>query len=231
MKRSKDNLHREQDIAIVGAGMGGLVAALEAATAGARVTVLDKLPPMIGKEIKAIVPGGPGNETSRAGGGGLGRFSLEAPIEELLERHRVRGWGRADLSLLRTYLERLGADCRWLRDGLGIPFLEKRQVFASTMIRGRGPALMRYLYQAAEGKNVDVRFKTKALNLLTDDMGRVTGVRIKNGGGVADLQAKAVILATGGFEGNHEMLLKYVGPEITYGTILTGCPTNTGDGS
>jgi predicted flavoprotein YhiN len=64
--------------------MGGLVAAIEAAAAGAQVTVLDKLPPMIGKEIKAHVPGGPGNDTSRAGGGGLDRFTLRAPIEELL---------------------------------------------------------------------------------------------------------------------------------------------------
>jgi succinate dehydrogenase/fumarate reductase flavoprotein subunit len=210
--------------------MGGLVAAFEAVAAGARVTVVDKLPPMIGKEIKAIVHGGPGNETSRAGGGGLGRFSLEAPIEELLERHRVRGWGRADLGLLRTYLERLPADCLWLRDDLKIPFLDRRPVYASTMIRGRGPALIRYLYRAVEEKGIDIWFKTKALTILTDDMGAVTGVRIKNENGVTDLHARAAILATGGFEGNHEMLLKWVGPEITYGTILTGCPTNTGDG-
>jgi succinate dehydrogenase/fumarate reductase flavoprotein subunit len=47
---------------------------------------------------------------------------------------------------------------------------------------------------------------------------------------ILDFQAKAVVLATGGYEGNHEMMIKYVGPEVTYGTVLTGCPTNTGDG-
>jgi tricarballylate dehydrogenase len=142
----------------------------------------------------------------------------------------VKGWGRVDLSLLRTYLERLTADCQWLRDDLKMPFMDRGPGFASAMIRGRGPGLIRYLYQVAEEKGIDVRFRTKALNLLTDDMGAITGVRIKNDKGITDLRSKTVILATGGFEGNHEMMLKYVGPEITYGTILTGCPTNTGDG-
>jgi succinate dehydrogenase/fumarate reductase flavoprotein subunit len=230
VKDNKFDSHKGQDIVIVGAGMGGLVAALEAAAAGAQVIVVDKLPPMIGEEIRAHVPGGPGNETSRAGGGGLGHFSLEAPIGELLERHRVRGWGRVDLSLLRTYLERLPADCQWLRDDLKIPFMDRGPGSASTMIKGRGPALIGFLYGVAEKKGIDIWFKTKALTLLNDDMGAVTGVRIKNEKGVVDLSARTVILATGGYEGNHEMLLEYVGPEITYGTILTGCPTNTGDG-
>jgi tricarballylate dehydrogenase len=219
-----------KDVLIVGAGMGGLVAAIEAAEAGATVAVLDKLPPMIGKDVRAIIPGGPANDTARAGGGGLGRFELEAPLDELLERHRVRGWGRVDLELMRTYLERLPGDCRWLRDDLRIPFLERRPVFASTLVKGRGPGLIKYLYQAVAEKGVSIQFETRALKLLTDDNGRVTGVRIRHEGDAADLHAATVILATGGYQGNHEMLLKYVGPDITYGTVLTGCRTNTGDG-
>ncbi|MBM2831271.1 MAG: hypothetical protein HW414_323 [Dehalococcoidia bacterium] len=218
------------DVLILGAGMAGLVAAIEVAEAGGRATVLDKLPPMIGKGIRAIIPGGVANDTARAGGGGLGRFEPEGPLEELLERHRVRGWGRVDLDLMRTYLERLAGDCRWLRDDLKIPFLDRRPIFSSTLVKGRGPGLIRYLYQAVEARGVAIQFETRAVKLLMDENGRVSGARIRNADGVADICAGTVIMATGGYQGNHEMLLKYVGPDITYGTVLTGCATNTGDG-
>ncbi|MDP2743898.1 MAG: FAD-dependent oxidoreductase [Dehalococcoidia bacterium] len=220
----------QPDVLILGAGMAGLVAAIEVTEAGARAAVVDKLPPMIGKGIRAIIPGGPANDTARAGGGGLGRFELEAPLEELLDRHRVRGWGRVDLDLMRTYLERLPGDCRWLRDDLKIPFLERRPIFASTLVRGRGPGLIRYLYQAVEDRGVTIQFQARAVKLLTDESGQVTGARTRSENGIADLHAGTVILATGGYQANHEMLLKYVGPDIAYGTVLTGCPTNTGDG-
>lgn len=230
MAISRSATPRAFDVAIVGAGMAGLVAAIEVAAAGASVVILDKLAPMIGRDIRAIIPGGRGNETARAGGGGLSRFTLEAPVDELLERHKARGWGRVDLGLLRTYLEHLTGDCCWLRDDLKVPFLERRSVFDSNMIKGRGPALIKLLYRAVKEKGVDIQFETKALRLIIDKAGQVSGVRLRDTSGIRDVVARTIILASGGFEGNHEMLLKYVGPEITYGTILTGCATNTGDG-
>jgi len=39
----------KQDIVVVGAGMAGLVAAIEGAAIGAKITVLDKLGPMVGQ--------------------------------------------------------------------------------------------------------------------------------------------------------------------------------------
>jgi len=68
------------------------------------------------------------------------------------------------------------------------------------------------------------------MSLLVNELGAITGVKAKTASEAMDLKAGAVILATGGFEGNQEMMVKYVGPDITYGTIITGCPTNTGDG-
>ena len=214
---------KKQDVVIIGAGLAGLAAAIEGAAAGAKVTVLDKLGPMVEQGIESIFPSGAGNETSRAGGGGLARFSLAASIEELLSRHVERGWGRIDPKLVITYLERVAEDCKWLRDDLGLPF-------EGGVVKGKGPAICPFLYQVAERIGVNIRFKTKVVKLTTDDFGRVTGVRMRSVRGVSGLEAKAVVLASGGFEGNQEMLLKYVGPEITYGTVLTGCPTNTGDG-
>jgi succinate dehydrogenase/fumarate reductase flavoprotein subunit len=235
MAKGKSNSERKADVVIVGAGMAGLIAAIEAAGSGARVIVLDKLGPMIGKGIKAHGFGWFGNETSRAGGGGLDYVERATPIEELLALHQKQGWGRIDLGLLRTFHERVSEDIRWLRDDLGLPFASTGIIFGSILlqtvhVKGRGPGLMRFLYQAAARRGIDTLFNVKALKLLTSDLGDVIGVRVRNAGGTEDLLAGAVILATGGFEGNHEMMLKYVGSQITYGTTISGCPTNTGDG-
>jgi succinate dehydrogenase/fumarate reductase flavoprotein subunit len=86
------------------------------------------------------------------------------------------------------------------------------------------------LHGLAERARVNFLFDTRAIKLLTDDMGRITGVKVKTSDYAKDLKAKAVVLTTGSYEGNQEMMIKYVGPDITYGTVITGCQTNTGDG-
>jgi succinate dehydrogenase/fumarate reductase flavoprotein subunit len=214
----------KQDILVLGAGLAGLVAAVEAASAGAKVTVVDKMKPMsqVADRDHVFLPGGEYNDTTRAGGGGLNRFSLEAPIEELLQRHQELGWGRVDTKLLRAYLERVDKDCRWLRDDLKMPYQGNR-------VKGRGSAICPFFYSVCKPKGVRLLFKTKALKLLTAGT-RVIGARVRSQQGEFDFRAKAVILATGSFQGNQEMMLKYVGPDITYLPLLTGSPLNTGDG-
>ena len=215
---------KKQEVVIIGAGMAGLVAAIEAAANGARVTVIDKLGrASISTTTRSTSPYGSGNETSRAAGGGLNRFDDEEPVELLLRRHIEKGWGRIDPELIRTYLGRVGEDCRWLRDVLGLPF-------EGAWVKGSGPGLWSFLYKVAKQRGAGILFESKAVKLLTDDLGTVTGVRARTPKGAIDFKASAVILASGGFEGNHEMMIKYVGPEITYGAVLTGCPTNSGDG-
>ncbi|MBM2831450.1 MAG: succinate dehydrogenase/fumarate reductase flavoprotein subunit [Dehalococcoidia bacterium] len=210
------------DVVVVGAGMAGLAAAIEAAAGGVRVALLDKLAPPGGPGA-SVPPEGIGNETSRAGGGGLARTSLEASVEELLGRHVAKGWGRIDPTLIRVYLENLIEDSKWLRESVGLPY-------AGGRAKGKGAGVFFFLHGVAVQRGVEVILGAKVLRLLTDEVGRVTGVRAKAGDRVIDFKAGAVVLATGGFEGNQEMVLKYAGPVMTYGTVVTGCPTNTGDG-
>lgn len=60
--------------------------------------------------------------------------------------------------------------------------------------------------------NVDIHYETEAIKLLTDDTGSIRGLKArKNDGLLHDLLAPNVMLACGGFEGNQEMLTRYIG--------------------
>lgn len=60
--------------------------------------------------------------------------------------------------------------------------------------------------------NCDVHWETEARNLLTGPQGEIRGLKVrKNDGLLYELTAPNVVLACGGFEGNHEMLARYVG--------------------
>ena len=78
---------------------------------------------------------------------------------------------------------------------------------------------------------VEIRFNTPACQLVTDDAGKVTGVIVKGEGGYEQYNcAKGVVLATGGYEFNQQMLKERCRPRGVPGAWLTGAFGNTGDG-
>ena len=78
----------------------------------------------------------------------------------------------------------------------------------------------------------DVLWETEAVRLITDDAGAVKGLKVrKNDGLLHDLHAANVVLACGGFEGNHEMLARYVGRDThKLPLIAPGLKYNRGAG-
>src|SRR5512145_2590862 len=94
---------------------------------------------------------------------------------------------------------------------------------------GGGPGLIDMHYQAAAKNGIEVRFETKAMRLVTDDRGAVTGVVVRTPAGTETLDAGAVVLASGGFEANPEMRTRYLGPNWELARVR-GTPYNTGDG-
>ena len=68
---------------------------------------------------------------------------------------------------------------------------------------------VRIMNHKARSLSVKVRLRTEAVNLLEKD-GQVMGVRVKDRNGkLTDLEAKDVVIATGGFTANVAMRLKY----------------------
>ena len=93
---------------------------------------------------------------------------------------------------------------------------------------GGGPGLVEALRKAAEARGVTLIFQARATELLADDDG-VHGVRAKIAGRTHDIRAKAVVLASGGFESNAEWRTRYLGPGWDLAKVR-GTRFNTGDG-
>lgn len=93
---------------------------------------------------------------------------------------------------------------------------------------GGGPGLVDQLNEAAERENITVLYDAHATALLHDDNG-VHGVRLRLNGRTTKIKAKAVVLASGGFQANAEMRTRYLGPGWDL-VKVRGSRFNTGDG-
>ena len=92
---------------------------------------------------------------------------------------------------------------------------------------GGGPGLVDSLTQIAKKSGIDIRYQARAVSLVADDAG-VHGVIAKIGGKTAEIKAKAVVLAAGGFQANAEMRTRYLGPLWELAKVR-GTRFNTGD--
>jgi tricarballylate dehydrogenase len=95
-------------------------------------------------------------------------------------------------------------------------------------IWGGGKELVKALHARAARDGIGVLYETPAVALLTGDSG-VEGVRVRHRGRLRDLRAKAVVLASGGFEANAEMRARYLGPNWDLAKVR-GSRFNTGQG-
>jgi tricarballylate dehydrogenase len=97
---------------------------------------------------------------------------------------------------------------------------------------GGGLALVEALAAWCEANGAQFFYRTTARSLIQDDGGAVTGVAcVGDGHKTLELRAPAVVLASGGFEGNAEMLTHYLGPRARYiRPVARGGYYNKGEG-
>jgi tricarballylate dehydrogenase len=211
------------DVLVVGSGLAGISAALSARESGASVILIDKAP-----------------ATSRSGntrfsGGALRCPTDKQPVDALVEELDRMTAGRADRRLARTLYQTAAEDVSWLKAlgaPIGLPGDERPDLRGGRMsyhVHGNGYGLVEAVFPRLGEKGVDVRFETKAESLLTDASGKIVGVRVKTRSGVSDILAAGVILASGGFQANTEMRVRYLGKE-TANIVVRGSRFDTGDG-
>ncbi|MGH7916298.1 MAG: FAD-dependent tricarballylate dehydrogenase TcuA [Candidatus Binataceae bacterium] len=93
---------------------------------------------------------------------------------------------------------------------------------------GGGPGLIDAEYNLATRDGIEIWYRSRALELLHDDSG-VGGLALRKEGRTITLDAKAVVLACGGFEANAEWRTRYIGPGWDLAKVR-GTRFNTGDG-
>lgn len=99
--------------------------------------------------------------------------------------------------------------------------------------KGGGLAIVNALQSyIAKHSNAEVQFETWAEELTVSDDGRIDGVIVRRSDGRRErLSADHVVLASGGFEGNQEMLTQYVGNDtVKLPLIAPGLVHNKGQG-
>lgn len=196
----------EADIVVVGAGMAGLCAAITALEAGASVIVLEK-----GNRV-----GG----TMRLSSGLIWTFRDK-------EQLRVDVPG-GDPALQDLVVDGLAKGHDWLAER-EVELSEERDF----MWYGRGrlsspPQMTVALTERVAQLGGDLRLETPLIE-LREAGGRVTGVHAGGPRGGDEIAARAVVLASGGFQGNTELLQRYITPWADR-LYLRANPWSTGDG-
>jgi tricarballylate dehydrogenase len=218
-----------QRLVVVGHGAAGLAAALSAAEQADRsglrieITLLEK-----SREAEA------GGNTSWS----PSYMRLDAPDrlgcgfeDDMLEA----SGGLADRNYFRALAENAVPAIGWLQSH-GVEFAIPVYYLSAGPARiqpvGGGSAIVAKLVEAAKRAGVKVLYETRAIRLVMAEGRRVVGVDIQPGEGVATtLDAGAVVLASGGFQGNSVMMRAQFGPGAeTLKLIAPGTHFDTGDG-
>lgn len=218
----------DADVAVIGSGGAGLTAAIQAAYDGAKVVVLEKLPRVGGATLTSsamLVVGG-------------SKLQEEAGIEDSPENLKAyleeRSEGIADPEWNNYYADHINEILEWYMD-LGVNYMKELVLIqgTATIPRAHMPAesgreLIPRLVEEAEKNGVEILTETPAISLIQDESGAVVGVNAENHGAAVTVNAKAVILATGGYGWNAEMRAEYA-PDATDVWPVTS-PGSTGDG-
>lgn len=225
------------DVIVIGAGGSGLTSAVSAAEKGAKVIVVEKMPFIGGNTLLAAsfmlgVP--PGNRTEA----------------ERLESDMLREGGKsADPTLLKSVVTQSSSVVDWLR-GYGADlqrFCLTRDSNLQTSCRLNddgsvsqrglqpgnggfiGEEIIKTLLNGIEQHRIPIQTHSFVHQITRDADGRVNGVIIENSAGEQRrLSAPAVVIATGGFSANEDMIGHFA--NTTAGLQSTNSPAATGDG-
>jgi succinate dehydrogenase/fumarate reductase flavoprotein subunit len=206
----------QTDVVIAGAGMGGLTAGVEAAERGASVTVLEKADSV---------------------GGSLALSAGLVWTHESIEQTRAEIPG-GDEPLQRLVVERIDEGYQWLQDhGLELtepPFQlrDDRKVMPPEPGVWKRMSVERFIEMATETireHGGEIHCETPLETVERGPDGTITGVVAHDGDGLVTIDASTVILATGGFQGNEQLVQEYI-TERTDRLWLRSNPHSTGDG-
>lgn len=179
----------ECDLLVVGGGMAGLTAAASAARSGLVVTVV---------EVSADVGG-----SARFAG-----YAWTAPNREVMAQRNPDG----DTLLRNTLVDGFPDGIEWIRS-VGVDVAQSQPILGF----GRGHKFDTNHYvdtckRVVLDSGGQLLLNTETESLLIE-AGDVVGARVTGQAGTADIRAVSTLLATGGFQGDSDLVARYVHPD------------------
>lgn len=213
------------DVLVIGGGNAAMCAAISAREEGADVVVLESAP--------RAMRGGNTRHTRNL------RAMHDGPVETLTDSYdeeeywqdllRVTG-GDTNENLARLMIRGTANLVPWLRErGVryqpalsGTLSLDRTNAF----FLGGGKALLNAQYRTAAGLGVRVYYDSEVTSVDVED-GRFTSATVVNRGFTYRIEAKSVVVASGGFQANTEWMKEAWG-DIAENFIIRGTPYNRG---
>lgn len=220
------------DVVVVGAGGAGFSAAIEAKNAGANVVLLEKMPAVGGNSLIS------GAEMNAAKNWVQPKLGINDDSPELHAEDTYKGGDmKGDLKVINVMTHNALDAALWCRDYLGVRFEDDNLFFFGGHSRKRalipvghtGTEFITKFQAKADELGIPVITNMKMTDLILDKDGRVSGVKATMNGAEYTFNAKGgVVLATGGFGANKEMVKKY-NPKIDERFMTTDAPGTTGE--
>lgn len=201
-------------VLIAGGGACGAAAALAAADAGVEALVLEQ--DAVARGTTSMSQGlicAAGTQAQRQAG-------IEDNADLFFADIMAKTRGRTDEALARIIANRSGECLDWLIDRHDLPHeldIRFRAAYGHSRPRVHGwlghggEDLLQLLHARVDTAGVPVLLGAKLSQVFTDDSGRVAGVEIRRPDGSTELiGCGALVMAMGGFAGNHEMVARYM---------------------
>ena len=235
----------ETDVVVVAAGLSGLAAAITAAENGASVIALEKSTTTGGAANMGMGPLGVGSRIQKD-------HMISLTPGEAFRKHMYFTHYRVDARLVRDYYFKSGETIDWLMD-MGVEFVGVQRAFSAPEATRAysdgeftwhvckpldggipGPraatSMIKKMTERAVELGVEFLFETPAKEIIMED-GKAVGVKAtdKNGEEVV-VNAKAVIVCTGGFGDNPQMIKEETEFEYAKTIYNFAVPGMKGDG-
>lgn len=227
----------EADVVVIGGGASGVCAAAAAAQQDAEVILVEK-----------------GSTLGGAANMGMGFFAVESKyqkaqmvnhtVDELFEKFMTYTHWKVNARLVRKYMKMSASTIDWMEE-MGVEFLGAFKYFENSnqtwhIVKSKGsnkPAercasiMFKKVTDNAKENGVEVLFQTAATKIITGDKNQVLGVVVKNEAGEEiEIDCSAVIIATGGFGDNVDMIKDRIGLTWNKDLFSFRIPGLKGDG-
>lgn len=217
------------DLIVIGSGAAGLTSAIQAKELGLNPIILEKMDKLGGNSTRAS-SGMNAAETLVQ----LDHQVVDSYAEFYQETY-VGGGKLNNTELLKYFTEHAALSIDWLAahdieltDLTITGGMSKMRTHRPASMAPIGAFLVTELLKQIKKLAIPLFAGTKVTELLTDSDDNISGIKVVADGTPNTINTKAVILATGGFGANQEMLVKYR-PDLE-GYKTTNQPGATGDG-